>query len=527
MRGESMDRLLKNAANLLLFCVWLVVPGFSHAADDPKQEKIIGMYVHQHWPYHHPYAARTWTVEDWEGYVDGLQRLGFNTIKIWPVLETMPNPLTESDVADLEKIRQVIDLIHTKGMRVMIALCPNVVANSAVAQQMDFEDRVFFYCDLRVNPGDREAVDRMIRWREELFRPLAKVDAVTIIDSDPGGYPGSNNREFVNLFVEHRKMFDRLRPGIELLYWMHAGWPGYCRYYETGKFAFSKDSEFLDALTMLKEANPEPWGLAGNMNYARMAGLTDRAIEYRYGAIEGEPMFPLTNFGGRQAYEAAQGTAGRGVMGNAQTHCLQLPNTFAFARGAQGLPLTEHDYVEFADDLLPGHGSEIVEGWKSLWKGAPTRKLQLAETLQHLSNQDLETGPLAGLLFGDPQRFLMDLALQLRLQAACEDFCDAAETGAPIEKPFRRFSAEFSGWQKRHGYGGRAVWKWQRLDAALDRLGSPEIDAARRIAPYAQSPFAKIKEEYALAETATARLVEAMNDWPLESTDNPLNRSGK
>ena len=90
-----MDRLLKNAANLLLFCVWLVVPGFSHAADDPKQEKIIGMYVHQHWPYNHPYSARTWTVDDWDGYADGLKQLGFNTIKIWPVLETMPKPLTE------------------------------------------------------------------------------------------------------------------------------------------------------------------------------------------------------------------------------------------------------------------------------------------------------------------------------------------------------------------------------------------------------------------------------------------------
>ncbi len=506
-----MHSLHKIAMGMLLLCVWLNTSGTSHAEEGTSQKKIIGMYVHQHWSYHYPYAARTWTVEDWEGYVDGLNRLGFNTIKIWPMLETMPKPLTESDVANLEKIRQVIDVIHAKGMRVMIALCPNVVANSAVAKQMDFEDRIFFYCDLRVNPADREAVDRMIRWREELFRPLAKVDSVAIIDSDPGGYPGSNNQEFVDLLVEHRKMFDRLRPGIELLYWLHAGWPGYCRYYETGKFAFSKETEFLDALTKLHAANPEPWGLAGNIRYAKMAKLTSRAIEYRYGAIEGEPSFPLTNFGGRQAYEAAQGTAGRGVMGNAQTHCLQLPNTFAFARGAQGLPLTEHDYVEFAGDLLPGHGPEIVEGWTALWGGDPSRMLQAAETLQRLSNQNLETGPLAGLLFGNPQRFLMDLVLQLRLQAACEHFCDAAETGASIEEPFRRFAAEFAGWQRRHGYEGRVVWRWRRLDAALDQLGSPEIDAARRLVPHAKIPFAKVKEEYALAETATARLVEAMN----------------
>ena len=66
-------------------------------ADAPK---MVGMYVHQHWPYHHPYAARTWTVDDWTGYADGLHRLGFNTIMIWPVLETMPEPLTPSDRAN-------------------------------------------------------------------------------------------------------------------------------------------------------------------------------------------------------------------------------------------------------------------------------------------------------------------------------------------------------------------------------------------------------------------------------------------
>ena len=44
--------------------------------------KVIGMYIHQHWPYHHPYAARTWTLEDYRGYADGLKKLGFNTLVI-------------------------------------------------------------------------------------------------------------------------------------------------------------------------------------------------------------------------------------------------------------------------------------------------------------------------------------------------------------------------------------------------------------------------------------------------------------
>lgn len=494
-----------------VLALWLSLANSNAAVGANTTDKIVGMYVHQHWPYKHPYAARTWSVEDWEGYVEGLRRLGFNTIKIWPVLETMPKPLTPSDEANLEKIRKVIDIIHAKNMKAIIALCPNIVADSAVASQSNFEQRYFFYCDIRVNPADEEAVRSMIQWREQLFRPLAKVDAIAIIDSDPGGYPGSNNREFIELLLQHRRMFDRLRPGIELLYWIHAGWPGYCRYYETAKFEFSTEEEFLDALARLKSANPEPWGLAGNIYWAKKAGQTDRAIEYRYGAIEGEPSFPLTNFGGDTAYRAAQETSGRGVMGNAQTHCLQLPNTFAFARGAQGLPLREADYIDFAEQLIPGHGSSIVAAWKALGDGPPDHKRAMADKLEQISAHELSTGPMRGLLFGDPRRFLLDLVHQLRLQAACEEFCAASEAGQDIRQPFCRFAEQFSNWQQRHGYEGRVVWTWKRLDAALDKLQSAEIDAARRLRPTAKVPFAMVKEEYALAETATARLAAAMN----------------
>ena len=472
-------------------------------------DKIIGMYVHQHWPYNHPYAARTWTENDWVGYAEGLQHLGFNTIKIWVVLETMPEPMTDSDVAYLKKIGRVIDALHERGMKVIVTLCPNVTSNSAVAKLSSYEDRYFFYCDLRVDPGNERDVQEMIRRREKQLRPLAQVDAITIIDSDPGGYPGSTNKEFVNLFLEHRKMLDRIRPGIELIYWMHAGWEGYGRYYATSEFAMGKESEYLEILESLKEHNPEPWGVASHIEKSKKAGLLDRAIDYRYGAIEGEPSFPLTNFGDSWAYDAAQGTSGRGVMGNAQTHCLQLPNTFAFGRGAQGLELTENDYIQFANDLIPGHGELIFAGWNSLWQGTSEQKREIANQLENLAKQDLKTGKLKGLLFGDPSRFLVDIACQLRLHAACNDFCDASESTEDVSKSYQVFADAFSTWQKRHGYEGRVKWRWKRLDAALDRLGVASINAPRRLEPYAKNPFAKVKEDYSWAETATSRLTDA------------------
>ena len=46
---------------------------------------------------------------------------------IWPMLETMPDPLTPSDRAYLDKTAKVMDMLHGEfGMRVWLALCPNV-----------------------------------------------------------------------------------------------------------------------------------------------------------------------------------------------------------------------------------------------------------------------------------------------------------------------------------------------------------------------------------------------------------------
>ena len=132
------------------------------------------------------------------------------------------------------------------------------------AAKYPFTKRHFFYCDRRVDPGDPAAVSRMIKWREELLRPLAKLDGVSIIDSDPGGYPGSTNEQFVNLLGEYRGMLNRLRPGIQLYYWTHAGWQSYGRLYQTGEFKWGSAEEARDVLTRLKKLDPKPWGITVN-----------------------------------------------------------------------------------------------------------------------------------------------------------------------------------------------------------------------------------------------------------------------
>lgn len=512
------------AYRLAVLCAVVGFAAHSPAQDQTRESdmgpRIVGMYIHQHWSYKHPYAARTWTLEDWRGYVDGLHRLGYNTVMVWPVLETMPNPLTESDRRNLERISSVIDMVHGEfGMRLLIALCPNVMAKDEEASKYTFEDRPFFHTDRRVDPGDDEAMARMMAWREELFRPLAKADGVSIIDSDPGGYPGSTNEEFVRLLAAHRRMLDRLRPGIELYYWIHVGWQAYCDYYRTAEFRMGKQEEIEDTLRRLRDAKPEPWGILSGWGpqVGEGLGLKDRTIAFRYGAIEGEPSFPMTNFGGDTAWQVGATPGARGVMGNAQSHCLQIPNTFAFARGAQGKPVTESDYVELANNLLAGQGSAIVQAWKALaGVDADTMRAARAE-IGRVKAANPQPGPLKGLLFGDPQRFLDDLAMQLDAKAALEDF--RAEVFAElrdearVKTTFSGFVTAIDAWQRRHGYQNQ--WSWERMEQALVKLDDPGINATLESRTYkgqGATPFEQVQNGFSVTESLTTRLIQAMKE---------------
>jgi hypothetical protein len=489
---------------------------------------IVGLYVHQHWPYKHPYASRTWTVADWRGYASGLKKIGYNTIMIWPMLDTMPDPLTPSDRASLEKHAKVIDILHDElGMRVLVVMCPNVIASNA-AGRATFETRKFYWSERFVDPGDRSAVASMMVRREKLLRYLKSTDGVVIIDSDPGGYPRSTNADFVDLLNEHRQMLDRLRRGIELDYWILAGWQASSEFYGSGVARFGTKAEFVDTLNRLKQLNPEPWGLADgfsatrNLHYVEEVGLESRVIAFNYGAIEGEPSMPLTQFGRSTAYDAGSRRDARGVMGSAQTHVVQLPNIFAFSRGAQGRPVTESDYVWFADQLVSEHGRLVVDAWMALSGEDPARMRNEANAVRRAASRGVVTGSLSGLIFADAKRFMVDLALQLELQAACRDVVVAGQRGGALKPWLLQLALAAEAWQNRTGY--QSLWVMDRsMDATLRNINSPKVndvlDWDRGICIYGNKcedgihySGEAVDRAFADLETFTPRLISAIRE---------------
>lgn len=324
-------------------------------------------------------------------------------------------------------------------------------------------------------------------------------------------------------------MMDRVRPGIELVYWMHAGWQGYSRFYDTGHFEFGLEEEFLDTLSRLAAADPAPWGIANGFAIAEKLGFGDRVYGYNYGAIEGEPTFPMTNFGGDLARNAGSMGMPRGVLGNAQTHCVQLPNTMAFAHGALGKPVTGADYEEFANRLVPGHGATILRAWRAL-AGPDTDEARTgiaaaagghtqasadearaaSAAIAPLAAKDAKAGDLGGFLFGSTARFADDLVRMLDLCAASIDLTAALNSGTRHDGALREFISAADLWQAKHGYCNR--WNWPDLFGALAKLGSPEVDLAisMPIDRVKRTGFDKVKALYYLEETHTLQVLQAL-----------------
>jgi hypothetical protein len=262
----------------------------------------------------------------------------------------------------------------------------------------------------------------------------------------------------------------------------------------------------------------EPWGIASGRgpDLADSLGMSDRVIAFPYGAIESEPSFPLTQYNGERVYAGAKAGGKRGLMGNAQTHVVQLPNTFAFSRTAQGLGTEKSDYIKFANDLVTGQGEKIVEGWEAL-QGEDTKRINIAiKKLDAIPKGSIKAGELKGLLFGDPAGFIGDLVLQLKMVGSLYELRSVVNASqknvTAVKKSFSAFVSAAEAWQQKHDY--KNSWSWKAMEETLRKLNSPVInstlDTHKFTSAEGATPFEKVKNGLAKMESYTPRLITAM-----------------
>jgi hypothetical protein len=432
-------------------------------------ERLLGMYVHMHWGYKHPYAARTWTLEDWEQYLSGLKALGYNLVQIWPMIDTMPLRLTDSDKKHLGKIRKVIALAHKIGMTVYVGASANTVGNEKSADY-EFENRPYFVCEKRLNPGDPREMAELTSTRRALMESLAEADGFWIIDSDPGGYKGSTAKDFASIFCMHRNLLDEIRKGIKLLYWVWDGWRDHVPHDpDWGK---NPQSCWRDALKEIMEINPEPWGILacwkGHFTVIDELALTDRVLYFPYATVEDEPSFPWTNYDidriERAFTEIPREAFPAGAMGNAQSHCLQLPHTYLFQHFADGGTKSEINLRKFAEGIATGCGILLAKAWEVFADNNLTRLETIFAGLSAIPEKvGAKKGNLSGLCFGDFDRLIADLKIQIPVKIAALRLKERIEEGNETRPFFTELVKLLKIWQERHGFTDRYYGAFRNL----------------------------------------------------------------
>ena len=384
----------------------------------------------------------------------------------------------------------MIDIAHERyGMKVAIIVCGNTIGNEQSAGY-DYQHRPYFVCETRINPADSAEVEAFIAGRRNQLTPLAGADALSIIDSDPGGYIGSTSAEFVDLMARQIDVFRALNPSAELIYWMLMGWESYSRFWASqadkgeSQWPAPEANEFIDVLSLMADRIAEPWSLYASTDAHNAAidelSLRDKAMWFPYAVIEGEPTFPLTNCDPDalvSTYAPAQlARYPRGVMGNCQSHCLQLPHTYILSHLARGGSAETLDLAGFAGDVLRGGGEVISQAWRAIASDEGDVMRAAADELSAAA-LPAEPGPLAGLLFGDRRRFIDDLMMNLQLRAELLELAEAVQSGLDVPAALRRVLNKLAPYQRRLGfvdaYGGPMH---DQLDAQLLKLGDPQLD---------------------------------------------------
>jgi hypothetical protein len=422
------------------------------------------------WPLRYPYAFRTWKEEDWKRFVDIAWAQRVNLFYLWPFMEIIPLPLSKEDEAYLQEVRRVVDYAQNqRGMEVWIMQSANRVGVSDCGSS-DPRFRAYWVmgeCQKDMNPADPQDFQTILAHFEALYKNVNNAEGFCMIDSDPGGWPGSPLRDQTKIFNGARKLLDQYNvngPKTKLIDWMWIGWGRHPTGEDTGGVAFMQDT-----IRNFKKDLREPWQLIAGMSIylesAKNESVLNKTVFLQYGAIEMEPAFPATNLGFEPVQKVFQ-TADKypeleGIMGNNELMSLQLPRTFYFFKTAWDRNYDNNGedgvLLELGEQLYPDHKQLIKDAFLALREQDPDKinsTLRAVSTLVNDGNAG-RPGAIGRFLFPDRRTVAKNLQLQLEVRYARQALIKGLQSSASLEESGRLLENYFDkllAWNKETGW---------------------------------------------------------------------------
>ena len=193
--------------------------------------------------------------------------------------------MSPEDEAYLQEVRRVVDYAQSqRGMEVWIMQSANRIGVSDCGSP-DPRLRTYWVigmCQQDMNPADPEQVARIMAHFEAFYRIVNNADGFCMIDSDPGGWPGSPLSDQARIFNGARQLLDRYNvhgKATKLIDWMWLGWGRHPTGSDSGKRAV----EFMQETIRNFRANlAEPWelisGLSPYLESAKAEASLDRTV---------------------------------------------------------------------------------------------------------------------------------------------------------------------------------------------------------------------------------------------------------
>lgn len=437
----------------------------STARAEPPTFEHVGFYTHGGWVFDYPLAPRSWQRADYAGMFGLLKMMGFDTVMLWPLLEAIPMPLTDTDAAEVRGFRATIQDARDAGLRVWLAQCANLTTPPSLGAK-PWRERNPYPVFRTIHFNNAPDTAAYFAHRAALLAILNNADGYVTIDGDPGSYEGATPQQFAEVFradhatLAHVGTDPAHQPVIP---WVWCGWGA------KGVWQEPVEPLLRAELEVLRAQLPEPWALLPgrsarghandrvNMILADELGLAARSTLLFYEAIEYEPTAPAATLQFdliRSFFKDEAALRGRapGVMGNAQQPVMALPNIYFFARCAR-----DTAYLERSDDAVLDDFAALLGGPPELlrpaWKCLALPLVQLPAELPAQLRAATLTGEAAALIPGGPTLYLDLLAAHLEsrrrmlaamtLPTATNEQCAAAVSEG---------TAAFVAWWQRHHF---------------------------------------------------------------------------
>jgi hypothetical protein len=355
-----------------------------------------------------------------------LRILGFDRVMIWPMLESIPRPLSAADAQAVREFRGTVEDARAAGLECWVTLTANCSPDPGLARK-PWRERNPFPSWTLVDLSNPAEAAPFLAHRTELLSIVNNADAYVTIDGDPGGFEDSKPADWLKVFHSDRAALDRhgIDPARQrLIPWIWCGW-GSRGVWQEPIEAFTRAE-----MELIKKEMPEPWGLLpgrsyrdghanGRINIAlcEELGLIPRSTILCYEAIEFEPTPPASvlqfeTIRRNLREEGRHAQTAEGVFGNAQQPVMVLPNLYFFARGAQDLSYLDTPDEEVLGDLaslLGGPPELLAPAWACLQLGLDRLPPDLPRRLREARLQ----GQAAACIPGGARRYLDILASQV------------------------------------------------------------------------------------------------------------------